>query len=123
MKITQLMSVMLFVSFSFAIPRQAPQAQNTPQPTATGMFLCSTPASANWLWGNWASALNNGINLDYASEAQSAQKLGCDRINSDHLKPTDVSGGILLLTDGTKHGFAVPEYYVIYMRTHKVDAK
>lgn len=123
MRISIMVFVILLSITSIATDAHARTSPKAPQSTATGLFLCSSPAAANWLWGNWMSAISDGINVSYSSEEKSAKQLGCARANSDHLKPINVSAGALLITDGSKSGYAEPEYYVLYMRTHKVEAK
>ncbi|MGH9685633.1 MAG: hypothetical protein ACRD5K_00890 [Candidatus Acidiferrales bacterium] len=87
------------------------------------MFLCPTPADASGLWLGWTLAASDGISIDYSSEANSAKRESCFRVNSDHLKPTGVKAGELFISDGSSSGFATSEYYVLYMQSHKVETK
>jgi hypothetical protein len=93
----------------------------------TGMWLCSAPLTA-YNFQQDLIEMGKKVTMTYAIIDQVATKDQCVRVNSDHLKPVAVSepypwASTVVIADGKKSGWATIEYYIKYMRTHKVDSQ
>jgi hypothetical protein len=85
------------------------------RPTSDGMFLCPTPASANYFWADAKATMANGVSMTRAIATQIATKNECHFVRSNSLKPVDYRNGQLAISDGSATGWAAPETYVIYI--------
>jgi hypothetical protein len=80
-----------------------------------GMYLCPTPASANYFWQDTVQA--HSLNLPITKDAlkRFGEKERCELIVSPDLKPIDFGYNQLLITDGKVKGWAEPHNYIRYV--------
>ena len=81
------------------------------------MFLCRSPNIAGGFYSDLLTAQRTGIKLDRAVVEKVATKNGCIFIASRGLRPVKFVSGELLITDGTRAGWADPNLYIIYVNT------
>ncbi len=86
----------------------------------SGMFLCPSPVIANDYWTDLTTALNLGFKFTWQTMGTIARKDGCSFVAGDDLRPIGSGwAGMLDITDGHIHGWAVPQLYVSYVNRPK----
>ncbi len=84
------------------------------------MFLCPSPVIANDYWTDLTTALNLGFKFTWQTMGTIARKDGCSFVAGDDLRPIGSGwAGMLDITDGHIHGWAVPQLYVSYVNRPK----
>lgn len=126
--ITAVFTLSIFGLISYPYNTGAKQtADSSKTVQMTGMWLCSAPLTA-YNFQQDLIEMGKKVTMTYDIIDQVATKDQCTRVNSDHLKPVAVSephpwASTVVISDGKKSGWATIEYYIQYMRTHKVDSQ
>lgn len=127
-KITGAFTLLAFSLVTYLPNTGAKQTADSSKPEQmTGMWLCSAPLTA-YNFQQDLIEMGKKVTMTYVIIDQVATKDQCVRVNSDHLKPVAVSephpwASTVVISDGKKSGWATIEYYIKYMRTHKVDSQ
>jgi hypothetical protein len=92
-----------------------------------GMYLCVSPVVAHNFWESVVTTHSKGVKItrDVLSQLANGQKVnagqGCTWLPGSRLKAVNYManvgcayGGMLLVTDGKRKGWAVTDYYIRY---------